>query len=806
MKKILLLLIICLSLPVFAQDYYVSGKIIEEDGTPSLYSTVKIYSLIDSIKPVYTGVTNNKGQFKGAIPTIGKYKVQIISTGKIPIEKTIDLKEGTKSVNLGDIILKDDEKLLDEVTVTASRPLISMEVDRISYDVQADEEAKTAKTDEILKKVPLVTVDPDGNIKVNGNNNYKIYKNGRPNQSFSRNAKDLFKELPASMIEKIEVITEPGAREDAEGSSVVLNIVTMKTTVIKGAMGSASLSYATNNSTPNPSLWLSANYDKFTVSLYGGYNHNNGKRGKRHSTSETEYLDTHNSEITESTTLSPGNSGYFGMEASLEPDTLNLFTLDFGGYLGAYKSHTWGWVEMNDVSGNLLYRYNKDTQTLKNNNNSFYGSVNYQRSTRRKGESIILSYRLSTSKYDDITDTEYADMVNMPVPYNGIYTDNKEIFTENTIQVDWTRPVNKGNFDVGGKFINRYNHSESLREYYDYNTDESNFRHTTMIGALFADYRLNIKKFGFVAGLRYEFSRLNAEFLDGTGKDYHASLNDWVPNAGVVYNPNQKNSFRLNFGSRIQRPGISYLNPIVSEYPNYTSFGNPDLKSVRFNSLSFSYSLMYPKVMLSLNANYTFSNNQIIQEQWVEGDHMYSTYGNSGKVRTFYGGLYFNWRISPKTSLIASGSANYNYTHNTSLNEKGGGWGYNAFMRISQQLPWKLFLYVQVSSFQSAPDLYTKGINRSWSGIYYTIQFQRSFLKENRLNVNLGITDPFHYKYPGYTDYTTMKNYSSVTEHYRYYRTYVSVSASYRFGSMKASVKKLRSVENNDMVGGRSRE
>ena len=787
--------------------YSVTGKVIENDGTPSLYSTIRVYSTTDSIKPVYTGVTDKNGEFKGLLPTSGEYKVNIISTGKLTVNKQVEVTDDKPSANLGTIVLKDDEKTLNEVTVTAFKPLISMEVDRISYDVQADEEAKTAKTDEILKKVPLVSVDPDGNIKVNGGSNYKIYKNGRPNQSFSNNAKDLFKELPASTIEKIEVITEPGAREDAEGSNVILNIVTLKTTVLKGAMGSVSLSYATHMSSPNPSVFLAANYDRFTMSLYGGYNHNNGKRGKRHSTSETLYYDTDNVMSSESTTISPYDAGYFGMEASFEADTLNLFTLDFGGYINSNDSHTWGRQKMTDASGNLLYSYANDTRTLKNDNSSLYGSINYQRNTRRKNESIIISYRIATSKYGGETSTEYSDMVNMPVPYSGIYTDNNERFTENTVQIDWARPIsNKSNFDVGGKFINRFNHSKSLRDYYDYNSDESDFRHTTVIGAIYADYRLNIRKFGFVAGLRYEFSRLNAKFLDGTGAGYHANLNDWVPNAGIVFNPNPKNSFRFNFGSRIQRPGISYLNPVVSESPNYTSYGNPDLESVRFNSLAFSYSLMFPKIMLSLNANYTFSNNDIINEQWVEGDHMYSTYGNHGRKRTFYGGLYFNWRIGTKTSIMANAGTNYNYTRNNFLNQKGGGWGYDVFVRLSQQLPWKLFLYVQASSSLSAPGIYTKGKNRSWSSLYYTIQLQRSFLSQNRLTVNVGLTDPFHYKYPGYDDFTYMDNYYRETNHFRYYRTYASLSVSYRFGAMKATVKKLRSVENQDMVGGRSRD
>ena len=777
----------------------------DNEAEPSLYSTVKIYSANDTIKPIYTGVTDKEGIFKCKVVNPGRYNVKILSTGKLTMDKKATVKEGNPTTDIGTIILKDDEKLLGEVTVTAYRPLISMEVDRISYDVQADEESKSSMTDDILRKVPMVSVDEDGTIKVNGGTNFTIYKNGRPNKSFSNNAKDLFKQLPAAMIEKIEVITEPGAREDAEGSSVILNIVTMKTTVIKGAMGNLRLGYQTYENLPTPSLSLSANYDKFTMSIYGGYTHSEGKRGRRYSTSTTLYEETNNTMTSESTSLSPYNNGYFGLEASLEPDTLNLFTLDFGGFFGSSKSHSWGWQQMQDAADQLLYSYNFDSHSLKNHTNSLYGSANYQRSTKRKGESIILSYRLSTSKYGGENETEYSDMVNMPVPYSGLYTENNEVSSEHTVQLDWTRPFNKyGTLDVGGKYVYRINHSRTFQDYYNYRTDESDFKHATQIGAAYASYRLNLKKFGVVVGIRYEFSRLDAKFLDGNGNNYHSNLNDLVPNAGIVYNLNQKNSFRVNFGSSIRRPGITYLNPKVTETPNSTSYGNPDLESVRYNSLSFSYTLMLSKIMLSFSTNYSFSNNNIIQEQWVNGNHLFSTYANTGHVRNVSPYLYINWRISNKTSLTGSGGVTYNYIKNKSLNQEGGGWGYNLFVRLSQQLPWKLYLSAYVSSSRTAPGLYSAGYNRSWSSIYYTISLQRSFLKENRLTVSAAISDPWHYKYPGYTEYTNMSNYHSVTEHYRYYRTYASFSISYRFGSMKASVKKLRSVENNDVVGGMS--
>ena len=129
-------------------------------------------------------------------------------------------------------------KSLDGVTVTAQRQLIKQEIDRIGYDVQADEDSKTENVLDMLKKVPMVTIDGDENLLVKGNSNYKIYKNGHLDPSLSKNAKEILKAMPASAVKRIEVITEPGAREDAEGVNAILNIVMMETKKMAGLTGS----------------------------------------------------------------------------------------------------------------------------------------------------------------------------------------------------------------------------------------------------------------------------------------------------------------------------------------------------------------------------------------------------------------------------------------------------------------------------------------------------------------------------------------------------------------------------------------
>ena len=135
--------------------------------------------------------------------------------------------------------------------------------------MQADADSKTSTIIEMLRKVPMVDVDANNNIKVKGSTNFKVYKNGRPNNSFSNNPKEVLSAIPASMIKRIEVITEPGAKYDAEGVGAILNIVTLENTSIKGVMGNVS-AQINSMGTPQGSVWLSSQIDKVTVSAYAG--------------------------------------------------------------------------------------------------------------------------------------------------------------------------------------------------------------------------------------------------------------------------------------------------------------------------------------------------------------------------------------------------------------------------------------------------------------------------------------------------------------------------------------------------------
>lgn len=804
-EKLLLLFLLCSGLSAKGADYKVKGLVTDSVGNPESFATVRVFTLGDTIHPVKGSVADDAGKFNVALSDPGSYRINIMAFGKTPENRDISLNDEYPSIDLGKITVRENSNILEEVVVTAQKPLVSKEIDRIGYDVQSDPDSKTTQLDEMLKRVPMVSVDPDGTIKVKGSTDFKIYKNGRPNNSFSRNAKEIFKSIPASMIKKIEVITDPGAREDAEGTTSILNIVTMENTTVRGVTGSVGLNYSTPGY-PSPNIWLSSQIDKVAFSVYGGASVMSKRQMKSSHESSTHYDDSGNDILTTSESSGSGYVTYFGADASFELDSLNLFTAEFGGYLSDDHTDTKGHTALSDAAGNPVYSYNTVGRSKPSRYVDFNGGFNYQRSTRRKGESITLSYLISTADQRVHSITEYEDMFNMPVPYTGIDNDFNLNFIEHTGQIDWTRPINDANkFDIGSKYINRRNHSITDIEYLDFNKEHSDFSHITQVLALYFDYRFKYRKFGARAGLRYEYSRLSAEYKDGSNDPFHSNLNDWVPNAAVSYDINDGNSLKLSYSTRINRPGISQLNPAVVESPTTISSGNPNLGSSRFQTLSLNYNLISRRVNLDFDVDYRFTNNSVISVQnLLEGDIRQSTYANAGRRRSVNFSLWGQWQITDKTSFMLNLSANWDRYENRNAGLKEQGWSGYFYGRLRQRLPWNLELSAFVNGWRRGVSLYSKNTTQFADNIYYGLDLQKSFLKENRLTVRIGISNPFGNSVRKYCTEPINIGYTGYSKNYYYNNANnIRVSVSYRFGSLNVQVKKAKASIKNDDVENR---
>ena len=201
---------------------------------------------------------------------INKKKIIVSLLIAVTMGLTCNAQTSVDSTNVEETDTTAWSVMLDGVTIKAQQQLIKQEVDRIAYDVQADRDSKTQTVMDMLRKVPMVTVDGEDNILVRGNQSYKIYKNGHYDPMLSKNAKDVLKAMPASAIKRIEVITDPGAREDAEGVNAILNIVMMDNKRMDGFTGTLRASHQTTNYT-SLGAYLAAQLGKAIVSVDYGY-------------------------------------------------------------------------------------------------------------------------------------------------------------------------------------------------------------------------------------------------------------------------------------------------------------------------------------------------------------------------------------------------------------------------------------------------------------------------------------------------------------------------------------------------------
>ena len=693
-------------------------------------------------------------------------------------------------------------KELEGVVIKAQKQLIKQEIDRIAYDVQSDEESKTQTVIDMLRKVPMVTVDGQDNILVKGNSSFKVYKNGHLDPSLTKNAKEVLKAMPATMVKRIEVITDPGAREDAEGVDAILNIVMVNGSKMQGITGVVSASYTSLNH-PNFYTSLTGQMGKLLLSVDYGFSKMTDKDSYNRTEVDRTYLNTGNRMLSNSESSNPGDIHYTNLNASYDIDSLNLISASFGGYF--YKLNVQGdgstWLGHDDQP---IYSYNNHYWMPGYQHHSWNGRLDYEHKTQRKGERLTLSYMLALTRQHTDQENTYTELMNVPFPYSGSMMKERERFTEHTFQADWLRPLGKGHqLEIGAKYIDRNNNSHNTQDFYDTDMLTSNeFQHTTRVLAGYADYIYKWNKWSARAGLRYEYSFMQGSYPDGKGESFDKHLGDWVPQATLKYQLTDAQSLKLNYTTSINRPGISYLNPAASITPTVVSQGNPNLESSHTQRLSLIYSYILPKLTFQFAPAYSFSSGGISSVQTAKGDVRYTTYDNILRYRRFSVEQYVQWKPFDGTTLIINNNLRYEHNENPNLGYCTHGWSDIGYVHLTQKLPWKLRLYLSVNGKIGHSPSGVYYIQHSWYNYYASLQ--RSFLKGDRLTVRLGANSPFDKYLPSVAE-TVNGNYRDYQQSWNRGGCF-TISVNWRFGSLKSSVKKTEhSIENDDVVGGISK-
>lgn len=703
---------------MMGQTTTVKGVLTDKSsGESEPFATVRVFNAGKTEKPVAMFLTDEEGRFSHEVKGKGKFDIVFSCIGKEDLKQTIELGE-QDMLDMGTLYIMQNENLLKGVEIVAQKPLVKMEVDKMSYNVAEDEDSKSNTVLDMLRKVPMVTVDGQDNISVNGSSSFKVYVDGMPNPMFSSNPSMVFKSMPATAVKSIEVVTNPGAKYDAEGAAGVLNIVMNRQTPmasqsLNGYNGTIRVGVGTKQMSGGAFLSGQQGKLSYSANVMTSYN----KPGT--TTTEMEQMqDNGVQQLMTSTNdvKTPFTMGSLTLGYQLDPMSNINVTASLNSM--SMKSTGTTTTTMGGSPYGNGFSYGSSTD-MKNKNTSFSGSVDYQRFLNQEHtQSLALTYQLTysptttemTSNFDSsfLTSQSSFDLTDR-------YSENKDKTTNHIFQLDYTMPLGTGKtLSLGSKLQLHDATSDAkyyLKDVYD-PSSSSDYEYSNKILAGYGEFAGNWSKLGAKAGLRYEQTWQDVEYHLGNGQDFSTNYSSLVPTASLQYNLSQGSNLGLSYNMRISRPGISYLNPYVDKTnPIALTYGNPDLDVEKAHNVTLVYNVFSSKLMMNLNLHHNFVDNAISQYSFYDADNLLNTtYGNV--VSSHQTGLsgYVNYLITKNTRLFFNGGLNYTDLRSNTLAQSNNGWTANIMGGVQQTLPWKL----QLSAFAIAS---TKNYTlQGWSG------------------------------------------------------------------------------------------
>ena len=775
----------------------VKGVLMDETlGEAEPFATVRVFKAGKTEKPVAMFLTNEEGKFSQEVKGKGQFDIVFSSIGKEDLKQTVTLGQ-ENPLDLGTLYIKENATMLKGVEIVAQKPLVKMDVDKMSYNVAEDEDSKSNTVLDMLRKVPMVTVDGQDNITVNGSSSFKVYVDGMPNVMFSSNPSVVFKSMPATAVKSIEVITNPGAKYDAEGAAGVLNIIMNKQNPqaaqsLNGYNGT--LRASAGNKQLGASAFINGQQGKlsYSANVMTSYN----KPGN--TITETEQIQENGASqllTSENDLKTPFTMGSLSLGYQID----SVSALNLTAQVNSMTMKTTG-TSMTTMSG-----YGNDfsygsTTDMKNARTSFNGSLDYQRFFNQDHtQSLALTYQLNyspakTEMRNDFTSTsDYIDLTNR-------YSESKNNTTSHTFQLDYTMPLGTGQtLSLGGKLQLHDATADSkyyLKDVYD-PSSSSDYEYKNSILAGYGEYAGNWNKLGIKAGLRYEYTWQDVEYHLGNGDDFKKNYGTLVPTASLQYTLSQGSNLGLTYNMRISRPGISYLNPYVDKTnPIALTYGNPKLDVEKNHNLSLVYNLFTPKLMVNLNLHHNFVDNAISQYSFYDENNLLNTtYGNV--VKRHQTGLngYVNYLATKDTRLFFNGGVNYTDLRSDALQQSNSGWNFTAMIGVQQTLPWDLKL--SAFAITSTKSYSLQGWNSGFNII--TGSLSKSFFNDK---LNLSVSALVGLNSGGKISIESETRGKDFTSHnnIKVPISGVTLTVSYTFGNSKVKAKQHTTRVENDFI------
>ncbi len=801
------------------------GAIIDaETNKPVEFANV---ALIDPTtnKPIDGAVCDDKGAFAITKVAAGTYTVSISFIGyETQNIENITVPDKKDELNIGLIKLTSSAKILNEVVVEGQKQLIEERVDRTIYNAENDQTARGGDATDLLKRVPMLSVDLDGNVSMRGSTNVTVLINNKPSTIMASSIADAMKQIPADQIKSVEVITSPSAKYDAEGSAGIINIITKKNT-LEGLTLNVDAGVGLRGS----NLSLNGNYRKkkmgFSLGGFGRANYNvkGSFESNQQTTSSFEPDAVFSTNFQRADTRNQGLFGNytFGWDYDINDKNFITASVRLGARNGKnYQDNLETIINEDPASRSLR---NVETEDLSNTIDVNFNYTHMYEKPQREF-SILGSFSRNNrdNNFENLIEIENGADVS-----KGFRNVNESFNEEVTIQMDYQTPISTNQmFEFGAKDIVRKAFSEftylndpegdGTYEPSTSTTLSNNLNYDQNIIAGYSSYTYSTKNnYSIKAGVRYEYTTINAYSQTDSDIDIPA-YGALVPSINISKKLSNGKTIKAAYNRRIQRPSIRFLNPNVQgSNPYDITIGNPELSPEYSNNYELSYSTFIKGTNLSFSAFWRNTNNGIQDVRSVLGnvvadpDTVTTTYKNIGQEDAVGMNIFANVSLG-KLSLNGGTDIYYSMLNNNlpidpndpedpnrQSSASNSGWvaSYRMFGSYNLSKGWGFQFFgfyrgrqIQLQGTQGGFGIYSLGIKKDFNNKKGSIGFGAENFFTTAFKIKNEVNSPLVVR-------------SSVTE---MRNTSFRINVSYRFGKMSvdAKPKRRRSINNDDLKEG----
>jgi outer membrane receptor protein involved in Fe transport len=790
------------------KEISITGKVVDANSNQPLEYATIVLKNTDTQK-ISGGITDMEGKFDIKTPT-GNYEISVefisFNSKKYPKQNI------TSDLDLGTIKLSEDSKSLDEVVIIAEKTTVDIRLDKKVFNIGKDLSIRGGNASDVLGNVPSVQVDVEGAVSLRGNENVTILIDGRPSALVGMNGAEALRQIPAEAIEKIEVITSPSARYDAEGTAGILNIILRKNK-LTGFNGSLQLDLGepARVGTAFNANWRTEKWNLFTNTGFR-YNETPGN-----SFSDSNYLSAsaQNDRVTEERNFDRlGRSIFtsFGAEYYLTENSSIIGNIVFS------KGND------DDVNSNTIQRFNSQgaineatfrTEAEGEDEQRVQYTLDYVNNFDDTGKKLSINLQYSTEEEDKLNNiTEIDTQANLLNDLELVLEDQNE--NSGLLQIDYVHPVGEDiQFEAGyrGNYRDIFN-SFYLAERQDFPNGDlipddglnNSFNYEEFVNAAYFQYGQKFNNISLLAGLRYEYTNIEIVQQTSTTND-ERSYGNLFPTINLGYELEGGDSFTLGYNRRIRRPRGRSLNPFPSRSSESNIYsGNVNLNPVITDAIDLGYLKRWDKLTLSTSIYYNVSNDnwENIQEDTGEitdnGDPITRRFPVNLSTQERYGFEFtlnyrpFKvWNINSDFNLynVKTDGDYLNPTTNVSQNFDFENTAF--FIRLNQKITLPSKIDLQVNSNYRGPN---KNAQTESQGVFsMNLAASKDIFKE-KASISVNFSDVFNSRISRRT--TNLPSFLDQYSEFQWREPQFTVSLVYRFNQKK----KVNRENREENVGG----